>query len=75
MMHNEATMKTSSSTCTRNRKIHRERLTKIMSCIGLLAGQDLTLCGRNEDRISSRVNLYQLMLLLAEDTSKMLNGF
>ena len=52
-------------------KFHREMLIKLLSCIRFLARQGLPLQGHREDAESFEGNLYQLLLLQAQDYPRM----
>ena len=52
-------------------KFHREMLLKLLSCIRFLARQGLPLRGHREDTESFEGNLYQLLLLQAQDSPRM----
>ncbi len=54
-----------------NQVHHRQMLTKLISCIKYLARQGLAYRGHHEDVDSCDGNLYQLLLLQAEDCSDM----
>ena len=52
-------------------KFHQEMLLKLLSCIRFLARQGLPLRGHREDTESFEGNLYQLLLLQAQDSPRM----
>ena len=54
--------------CAALQKFRRSMLMKVLSCIHYLARQGLPLCGHNDD---IEGNLYQLLLLQAEDNHHM----
>ncbi len=77
MAHREAAMKIVASSSTdiaisnereKNQKFNRTMLMKVLSCIRYLARQGLPLCDHNND---IEGNLYQLLLLQAEDNDHM----
>ena len=52
-------------------KFHRHILLKLLSCVRFLARQGLSLRGHREDTETFEGNLYQLLLLQAQDSPKM----
>ena len=83
-MHNEAAVKLAAKSSTTDvaaqlntqhktdQAFHRDMLMKLLSCIKFLARQGLPLRGHVEDTESFNVNLYQLLLLRAEDCPQLL---
>ena len=83
-MHNEAAVKLAAKSSTTDvaaqlntqhktdQAFHRDMLMKLLSCIKFLARQGLPLRGHVEDTESFNGNLYQLLLLRAEDCPQLL---
>ena len=83
-MHKEALLKLTATTSTAggidgqlcaqrdvDQKNHKQNLMRLLACIRYLARQGLPLRGHNEDVQSMEVNMYQLLLLQAQECPDM----